>query len=107
MVTVYQVKDWAVTFCAHPAPKPEVLVKVAEIDGDLNEAYRLTQNLDEDWFDSQNPKVRFNAPIGFDPRMDGVRSTSVGDVMEMDGTFYVVASVGFDVLEDYALPVTV
>ena len=86
------------TFCAHPAPKPEVLVKVAEIDGDLNDAYRLTQNIDEAW--AQNPDVRFFSPDG----EDEARSTSVGDVMEMDGVFYVVASVGFDVLENYEIP---
>lgn len=103
MVTVYHVKDWAITFCAHPAPKPEVLVKVAEIDGDLNEAYRLTQNIDDAWAHSKNPKVRFFSPDGDDE----ARSTSVGDVMEMNGVFYVVASVGFDtLLDDYSSLVT-
>lgn len=106
MVTVYHVKDWAITFCAHPAPKPEALLKVAEIDGDLNDAYRLTQNIDDAWAHSKNPKIRFNAPAGFTPEDCGARSTSVGDVMEMDGVFYVVASIGFKVLEDYALQVT-
>jgi hypothetical protein len=105
MVTVFHVNDWAMTFCAHPAPKPESLLKVAEIDGDLNDAYHLTQNIDDAWAHTDNPKVRFNAPPGFSPEDCGARSTSVGDVMEMDGVFYVVASVGFDVLDDYSIPV--
>ncbi len=107
MVKVFHVKDWAVSFDSETIPTPDSLLKVAEIDGDLNDAFRLTQNIENSWIHTDNPKVQFNAPAGFSPKdFTGARSTSVGDVMEMNGVFYIVASFGFDVLEDYTLPVT-
>jgi len=83
------------TFCATPAPEPSNLVLVAEIDGDLNDAYHLTQNIEESWAQNTDSKVK--------AKCDECRSTSVGDVMEKDGVFYVVASFGFDVLEGYSV----
>lgn len=60
---------------------------------DLDYAYMLTNSIDSNWWD--------NAPVTFkgSPQhgMDGCRSTSVGDVMLLDGTYYVVASCGFEV----------
>ena len=106
MVTVYQVKSWALTFLSHPAPDPKVLQKVAEVDGDLNDAFRLTQNVDYSWAMTPHEKVRFIEPLGFDPNDGGIRSTSVGDVMEKDGEFYIVAFVGFSKIPDYSIEVT-
>jgi len=71
---------------------------ISPIDGDLEDAYRLTQNIEDAWTESGDPRVN--------PALtDEQRSTSVGDVMEVDGVFYVVSSFGFDVLENYAIPV--
>ena len=42
MVKVFHVKDWAVSFDSETIPTPDSLLKVAEIDGDLNDAFRLT-----------------------------------------------------------------
>lgn len=106
MVKVFHVKDWAVSFDSRTIPTPDSLLQVAEIDGDLNDAFSLTQNIEDAWAHTDNPKVRFNAPAGFSPKDCGARSTSVGDVMELDGKFYLVASVGFKELEGYALPVS-
>jgi len=47
----------------------------------LDEAFKKSQNLDEEW----NP---------------GVRSTSVGDVIQDDDKFYLVKGIGFEELKD-------
>jgi hypothetical protein len=53
---------------------------------DLEEAYRLTNHIDESWYYNRGVTCHnFKA-----------RSTSVGDFMEKDGTWYVVAMCGFE-----------
>jgi hypothetical protein len=58
---------------------------VADVDtASLEQAFRLTNSIDNHW--SLNHGVK---------HYETSRSTSVGDVMEQDGKFYVVASFGF------------
>lgn len=67
-------------------PKGYTLVAGVLTD-DLDAAYHYTQNIHDPWV--QNPQVEVATP-------GGKRSTSVGDVFEKDGEFFVVAPVGFD-----------
>ncbi|TLX15942.1 hypothetical protein [Rhizobium sp. MHM7A] len=70
-------------------------VEVAEIDSDSPEyAFRYTQNIDEAWSDPPAEGVK---PIGEGP----FRSTSVGDLVEQDGVFKLVSSIGFKELKDF------
>ena len=92
---VYQVNDANVTFCSTPAPLPENLVLVAEFDGDLETAFRVTNSCLDAWYENPHPSLKV---------IKEARSTAVGDVMELDGKVYVVASVGFNELEGYKLP---
>lgn len=59
---------------------------VADVaETDLQEAYILTQNLDHAW--ASNPGVVAKVQNG--------RSTSVGDILAVNGDLYMVAPVGF------------
>jgi hypothetical protein len=69
--------------------------EVAEIDGDdLEFAFRYTQNIEESWSD---PPMQGVKPIGQGP----FRSTSVGDIVEQDGVFQLVCSMGYKELQDF------
>jgi hypothetical protein len=60
--------------------------KVARISVyDLNQAYYLTQNIDNDW--TENSLV--------DTLVDRCRSTMVGDIFMFRGTMYMVDQIGF------------
>lgn len=66
-------------------------VWVARVDidrGDLEDAYRVTQNMTTGWFDKDTVVMRNNDFVG-------ARSTSVGDVIAIDGDFHVVGGIGF------------
>jgi hypothetical protein len=64
---------------------PGRLIKVAEVDtNSLEDAFRLTNHIDEAWFN--NPEVKV---------IKKSRSTSIGDVMELDGKKYIVNDIGF------------
>lgn len=67
-------------------------VHVADIDGDDPDfAFRHTQHLDHSW--SENPHQ------GVVPVQGATaRSTSVGDLIEVDGTYMLVAGIGFRVM---------
>lgn len=93
---VYQVIPEALTFCSTPVPLPDSLVLVAEFDGDLETAFRFTNSIEQHWADAEDARLTVHSRT---------RSTSVGDVMELDGKFYIVAAVGFKELEGYSLPV--
>lgn len=69
----------------------------ATVDSDDKDvAYRLTNTIDRYW--PENKGVKAEAP---NPTIGGWRSTSVGDVMEMeDGRRFVVAGIGFKELVD-------
>jgi len=61
------------------------LTEVAHVDTDnLDEAFRLTNHIDSDW--STNEKVATIAKS---------RSTSVGDILQLNGQFWMVANIGF------------
>ena len=61
------------------------LEKVAEVQtDDLDDAFRDTNHIDRAWYENDNVKV-----------IKESRSTSVGDVMELGGKRFIVASLGF------------
>ena len=62
---------------------------IANVDGDMNDAFRLTNHIESSWTEND----------GVEALKDEVRSTSVGDIMEKDGEFFVVAPVGFTKLD--------
>lgn len=75
-----------------PTKKDEVkdysLVAAVDTD-DLDEAYYLTNHIDHSWYENKGVTVYVES-----------RSTSVGDVLVTnDGTMYIVAMIGFTVLE--------
>lgn len=86
MITVYHnSKFTACSFGGDIAPD-SVLTKVAEVDtDDLDEAYRLTNNIDQSW--TLNEGVSSVAPE--------LRSTSVGDVLLSNGEYLMVDTFGF------------
>jgi hypothetical protein len=70
-------------------PDPAKLTLVARVDtNELDDAYRLTNHIDSDW--QENPGVEAVGDAG-----KGARSTSVGDVLEMNDGYWMVASFGF------------
>lgn len=65
------------------------LVLVAEVNTcDLEAAFERTNNIDESW--AENPDVTFFGDIE-----QGCRSTSTGDVMELNGERFVVEMAGY------------
>ena len=67
--------------------------KVADVDGDDKDvAYCLTNHIDESWTNNKGVTVA--------PGVDRVRSTSVGDLMVVDGKFHVVCGHGFSEISD-------
>lgn len=66
-------------YCVTPA---ELVAEVKTTD--LEEAYMLTNHIDSEWW--SHPNVRL---------IKKSRSTSVGDFMERDGSWYMVAVAGF------------
>ena len=86
-----------------------------DINAGLNYAYRWTNNIDGSWskgeefvMDGQlydnpdfNENVKVLAPLRkFMGRTIGHRSSSVGDMMVVDGETYKVASFGFEKMEN-------
>ena len=83
--------------------KPENLEEVAEMTEightdieSLETAFRMTQNYEANWtrnFEVSGfvPAVKLGTAVR--PKL---RSTSVGDVMELNGKFYIVAICGFE-----------
>lgn len=53
----------------------------------LERAYRLTNTIEQSWWNNVNVWRSFAG--------EGCRSTSVGDVIQLDDDYYVVAMVGF------------
>ena len=85
------------------------------IEAGLEYAYRWTNNLDGSWSQGEefvmegrlydnpdfNSNVKVLAPLrNFMGRICGHRSSSVGDVMVVDGESYKVASFGFEKMEN-------
>ena len=69
-------------------------VRVAEfevgkdIDNKLSLAYELTNSIQNAWYENPNINVSEEAK-------DGCRSTSIGDLIQIDGRSYMVAGCGF------------
>lgn len=87
MIVVYHNKGFLESQFRTPDELPAAsLEKVAEIASDDKEkAFELTNHIDHDW--TENEEVT--------PLVSKPRSTSVGDVMEIDGKFFIVKSHGF------------
>lgn len=78
--------------CARDAFAGGCYVHVADIDSaDPEFAFRHTQHIDEDW--TENPPGEITVVQGAK-----ARSTSVGDIVEIEGTYMLVAGVGFRTL---------
>ena len=86
-----------------------------DVDAGLEYAYRWTNNLDGSWSQGEefvmegrlydnpdfNSNVKVLAPLRkFMGRTLGHRSSSVGDMMVVDGETYKVASFGFEKMEN-------
>ena len=68
---------------------------VATIEGDLDLGWRLTNNISDSWMLNEGiDDLHLNGQ-----KIDGRRSSMVGDVMEQDGVYYVVDRVGFKVID--------
>jgi hypothetical protein len=68
-------------------------IRVAEFEADENEkplslAYELTNSIDFPWYERTNINVSLHA-------REGCRSTSVGDIIQVQGRSYMVAGIGF------------
>jgi len=100
-ITVYHVPDdltrdiWMTRGPEHLAmvrehfPSYKAVAKVQA--SDLDDAYRLTNTIDGPWWENRGVEFLGSAEHG----MDGCRSTSIGDVLELDGRKYIVAPMGF------------
>lgn len=99
MITVYHNKEFMkyaldnyTTEQKDRVLKDAVITKVAEVNTDrLDEAYRLTNNIDSDWTKNTSVKV-----IGSSQQ----RSTSVGDVLQNSDGYHTVETFGFRKLSD-------
>lgn len=61
---------------------------VAEVDtNSLDVAYERTNSIQGPWWDNEDVVAKFDG--------EGCRSTSVGDVVEVNGKFFIVDSFGF------------
>lgn len=89
MITVYHNKKFTdYTFRKNVGSIPKRLLrKVATVDTDsLEEAFRLTNNIDHSW--TKNKEV-----TAIEPKL---RSSSVGDVFEKGDKIFMIASCGFN-----------
>lgn len=70
---------------------------VAHVDTDnLEEAYRLTQNLDAPWSLNAGVKAFGNTEVGnLFKKGSTNRSTSIGDLIKVNGKFFLVDLCGF------------
>ena len=68
---------------------PEAYTKIAHVEADsVADTFRITNHIDSDWL--ENPEVQWNIS-------GGMRSTSVGDVVEDEnGDFYRCENVGWE-----------
>ena len=63
------------------------------IDDALEVAYSLTQNIESKWIHNEGVSATFDVLAA-----KGARSSSVGDIFEIDGKFYAAAGCGFEEL---------
>jgi len=83
--------DWAET----PATWPVGYTKVAELSGaDLDEVFQRTNSIESPWFEAAGiTRVRAGSR--------GLRSSSVGDVFEVEGVGHRIAAAGFEAVEGH------
>lgn len=99
MITVYHqqrahefARLWEPGYDKRPAPWPAHYEAVALVESDdLEEAWCLTNHVDEAWTDGPEDLVV--------ARSDRERSSMVGDIFEVSDRFYVVTGCGFEPLE--------
>lgn len=85
MITVYH-NDQFTSHMFNPTFNPGICRNAAAVQtNSLDEAYQLTNNIDQHWTENQGVKASGLS----------LRSTSVGDVLEHDDHFYVVEACGF------------
>lgn len=82
---VFHVIEFDPFWCKDNDPAPDELTLVAEIDGDLGDAFRLTQNIEDSW--TENDKV--------DAKVAEARSTSIGDLIVEDGIGHIIMPSGY------------
>ena len=76
-----------------PAAWPVGYTKVAQVEGDdLEDVFRITNSIDSAWW---------LANCNHDVPTSGIRSSSVGDVCEIDGVGYRIATTGFDAVSGH------
>ncbi len=63
---------------------------VESIDVWLEEAYKLTNSIDSAWYETNSSFVDVSVEA-----LKGCRSTSIGDIVQIQGVSYMVASCGF------------
>ena len=87
MITVYHNSNFTDYYFREVDELPaDLLTKVAEVDSnDLEKAFELTNHIEHNW--TENEEVT--------PLISNPRSTSCGDIMEIDGTTLMVISRGF------------
>lgn len=91
MVKVYHNRNFSNYMLDKKMPTSNDLTLVAEVDTDnLDVAYTLTNSIDEYWWDND----------GVDAIVTHTRSTSCGDVMNVGDDWYIVASVGFEKIDN-------
>ena len=113
-VSVYQLTQLET---GAPVLVAEIELKPGKVEDLLDEAYYMTQNLQGSWskgpeitWDGQTmrngdyrPEVTVMAPLPVHGgKTYGLRSTSVGDLIEVEGVTYKVAPCGFTKLEEAA-----
>jgi len=82
------------TYVFHAAFE-DALTLVAKVDNDSqNVAYELTNSIEHAWFDMDEINGDVLTVFGLD-KVEGYRSTSIGDFMVVQGETFVVAPFGF------------
>jgi hypothetical protein len=80
---------FGMTVEGQPAVFREVAKVEIPIESNLDLAFRLTNTISQSWL--KNPEIK--------SQLTACRSTSVGDVFETEGKFFLVQNVGFQQIE--------
>jgi hypothetical protein len=96
----FQPDDATRIAAAEAAWKAGVYDHVASIDAEadrLELAYQLTNNVDTSWSETPDPRVTVRAPLPvYQGATYGLRSTSMGDILMVDGRRWLVVAFGFE-----------
>lgn len=82
----------AINYTKNHDPVAEVSVEAADEAGALDQAYRLTQNIDQPWTQNSGAAIM--------PLVEGARSTHIGDVIVFKDTqaAFVCAPIGWKLI---------